>query len=198
MSARDKTGMQPERAASASPSADLPDPELELTPRRTRAASLVVQTGAVAAAVTLFVLAGWFVEPVREELGRVGPSLPTLVYVGVLLVVAARIGLRRRPELMARIGRRRRLYAPAALASSTMAFLAPLFSGWETGRTPVGMAAGAIPYGDAAFDRDVQAPSDSVLYVCGQPLEDGASNISFFWPRPSTFGYFSGAPVPTK
>jgi hypothetical protein len=44
-------------------------------------------------------------------------------------------------------------------------------------------------------DGDVQAPDDSVLYLCGQPLADGASQISYFWPRPLTFGYFSGMPL---
>jgi hypothetical protein len=148
MSTPGSTSIQPEDAASASPSAGVQDRDLDPARGRARA---TVQTGAVAAAVTLFVLSGWFVEPAREVLGRVGPSLPAFVYAGVLLVVAARILLCHRPELLTRIRRHRRLYAPAGLAGSMIAFLAPLFSAWETGRTPPGMAAGAIPYGDGAL-----------------------------------------------
>jgi hypothetical protein len=84
-------------------------------------------------------------------LGRIGSSLPVLVYAGVLLLVAARIGVRNHPELLARIRRHSRLYAPAGLAGSMIGLLAPLFSVWETGRASFGMAAGAIPYGDAAL-----------------------------------------------
>jgi hypothetical protein len=136
-----------------SPSEDVPepDPDRNFVPGHVRVAGLALNTGAVAAVVTLFVLTAWFVEPAREVLGRVGPSLPALVYAGVLLLVAARVVLRSRPELLAWIRRHRRLYAPAGLAGSLIAFLAPLFSAWETGRAPVGMAAGAIPYGDAAL-----------------------------------------------
>jgi hypothetical protein len=108
----------------------------------------LVQAGAVTAAVTLFVLAGWFVEPVREVLGRIGPSLPALVYAGVLVLLAARIVLHRRPDHIPRIRPLRRFSAPVGLATSMIAFVVPVFSGWETGKGSYGMAAGVIPYGD--------------------------------------------------
>jgi hypothetical protein len=110
-----------------------------------------MQAGAVTAAVTLFVLAGWFVEPVREVLGRIGPSLPTLGYAGVLVLLAARIVLHRRPDHIPRIRPLSRFSAPVGLAASMIAFVTPVFSGWETGKGSYGMAGGVIPYGDGAL-----------------------------------------------
>jgi hypothetical protein len=128
-----------------------PDPDRDFVPGRVWAAGLALKAGAVAAVVTLFVLTGWFVEPAREVLGRVGPSVPALVYAGVLVLVAARVVLRSRPDLIARIQPLGRLSAPMGLAFSMIAFVTPLFSGWETGKGSYGMAGGAIPYGDAAL-----------------------------------------------
>src|SRR5947207_1728034 len=148
MSVPGSTSTQPEGAACASPSAHVPDGDLDPARGHARA---IVQAGAVVGAVTLFVLAGWFTEPVREVLGRIGLSVPALVYAGVLVLVAVRIVVRSRPDLLARLRPLGRLSAPAGLAGSMIAFVIPLFSTWETGKGSYGMAGGVIPYGDGAL-----------------------------------------------
>ena len=148
MSVPGSTSTQPEGAACASPSAHLPDGDLDPARGHARA---IAQAGAVVGAVTLFVLAGWFTEPVREVLGRIGLSVPALVYAGVLVLVAVRIVVRSRPDLLARLRPLGRLSAPAGLAGRTSGVVAARSGPETTGRvtTAAATTAGANGANDA-------------------------------------------------
>lgn len=108
-----------------------------------------------AVVVLAFVLAGWWVEPVREVAGLVGPLLPVALY--GLAVAALILSWVRRPGQRAdqRIadGVERyliRLAGRRAPAAAVLAYLVPLFAGWETARSPY-MVGGVIPWSDATL-----------------------------------------------
>jgi len=103
---------------------------------------------AAAAAVLAFVVAGWFAPAARDLITRIDRYLP-LIALGALpiLVVAQRSWRHKRlAEQLTRPPNRRWLHA-AGLAGSVTSYLAPVFSGWATGRV-TGMVGGTIPFAD--------------------------------------------------
>lgn len=105
--------------------------------------------------VLAFVLACWWIEPVREMAGLLAPRLPMALY--ALAVVALLLSLLQRGDWgedhwIARA--RQRFVGPivhrVAPSGAVLAYLLPLFAGWETGRSPY-MVGGLIPWSDATL-----------------------------------------------
>lgn len=105
--------------------------------------------------VLAFVLACWWIEPAREMAGSLAPRLPMALY-GLALCALLLSLLHRRdwgadhwiPRARQRFGGP--IVQGVAPSGAILAYLLPLFAGWETSRSPY-MVGGIIPWSDATL-----------------------------------------------
>lgn len=121
------------------------------SPTRNRAVATAAWN---ALAVLAFVLAAWSSDPVRELAALAAGRLPAMLYA----LAAAALGacwLLRLPGVAGRLGALRgsgvaALVGRSGPASGVIAYLIPLFGGWETARSPY-MVGGVVPWSDATL-----------------------------------------------